>query len=186
MSRQGGFSMLELTVVVCLVAILVTIAIDRLMTLRVAAERVAMAQVVGNIQSAMGIELARRVVRGGLDAAKELEGSNPMALLAKTPENYLGEMAAPDYAALRAGNWVFDSVSGNLVYIVKNSDDFRTTLPGPAQARFRFKLVYTDKNGNGQFDQQVDDIGGFRLHSLAPYQWQNRPPIGVDYANRQN
>ncbi len=174
---QRGFSLLELTVVICLIAILVALAADRLGRLRVEAERVAMLQVVGSIQSAMGIELARRVVRGGLQFVAELDGSNPMDLLSKQPENYLGELRNVGLETLPPASWYYDAEQRVLIYIVKNTDYFATPLQGVPRARFRFQLDYQDRDGNGAFESGTDDLGGFRLVAIEDFRWLSQTDI---------
>ena len=53
-----GFTLLELVVVICLVAILFTVAANRLWGLQVLAEQAAMDTVVGNLRSALGMKVA--------------------------------------------------------------------------------------------------------------------------------
>jgi general secretion pathway protein G len=167
LSATGGFTLLELVVVVCLVAILFTVAANRLWYLQIAAEQAAMDMVLGNLRSALGMEVAQSFARGNQAGLRALEGSNPMRLLAETPENYLGEIAGEP---ARRGSWRFRPADGVLVYRVKNEAYFRGA-GGGLEARFRLRLVYEDKNRNGRFDSGRDDVLGVRLVALEPYAW---------------
>lgn len=172
-ARGGGFSLLELVVVVALIAVLWFVAIDRLLRLRIDAERVAMLQVLGGLRSALGLEVAERVVRRGLASLVELQGANPMALLAETPHNYLGELDAPDPASVPPGSWYYDRRGRVLVYRVRHPGAFEGgPAEGPPRARFRVEVVWRDRDGDGRLDPGVDGIGGVRLAPVEPYRWR--------------
>jgi len=169
-----GFSLFELVIVVVLISLLLTVAIDRLLLFKAQAERTAMEQVLGNLRSGITIRLAEMAVRGKLGDADKLAGSNPMGLLAVRPENYLGEFFGPDPASLDPGNWYYDSRDGALCYLVESADYFDTVLPPPARARFRIRPVFDDTDGDGRYDPKVDALRGMQLAPLEPYGWNLR------------
>lgn len=171
--RARGFSLLELVIVIVLVSLLVTIAIDRLVVLKAQAERVAMEQVIGNIRSGLTIRLAELMARGNLNDAARLAGTNPMLLLAVRPDNYLGELFGSDPAALELGHWYFDSRAGALCYLVESSQYFESALV-PPRARFKINLVYEDTNRNGRYDPETDALRGMQLAPMEPYVWDTR------------
>jgi len=172
--RHGrGFSLLELVIVIVIISLLLTFAIDRLLLLRVEAERVAMQQTLGSLRSGLSIGVAELISRGRpMDAAKSV-GSNPMNRLAEKPDNYLGELYGPDPAALEPGSWYFDSRDRVLVYLVRNAEYFSSPLPGPARARFAIRPDFDDRNGNGRYDPAVDELRGLRLAALEPFSWND-------------
>ncbi len=171
--REGcsGFSLIELIIVVILVGILYIIAIDKLLEMRVDAERVALENAVGTLKSALSIEVAAHIARDDIKGLYALEGSNPMRRLSEKPKNYLGELAGPDPATIEGGEWYFDTRDATLVYRVKYADHFRTTLLGPPRARFAVRLDYDDVNGNRVFDKDTEQIHGVRLDALESYAW---------------
>lgn len=163
-TKSGGFSMLELIVVISVIAILVTIAIDRLLPIRVDAERVAMENVVGALRSAIGMKFAQIVVKKGARGAKTMVGSNPMALLSEQPSNYLGEVDRADPGSMEAGSWYFNKSSRALVYKIWNTEHFSGGLANPARARFVIRPVYApggSKRG----------IEGLKLEAVEDYRW---------------
>ncbi len=168
---HGGFSLLELTVVIVIVAFLLVMAISRLLALQVDAERVAMETVGGTLRSAIGIKVAEFIVRQDMRGLVALEGSNPMDRLAELPSNYLGALDGPDPKTLEDGNWYFDTRSRALVYLVRNKAFFEGGVSDPPRARYAIRLVYTDRNGNGRYDAQIDSIEGVRLAGLESYRW---------------
>jgi len=165
-----GFSLLELVVVIGIISVLLVIAIDRLRNFQIAAERVAMEQVLGALRSAIGIEMSRRVVTEGFSAVIAMDGQNPMNYLAQRPYNYLGELDGVDPETIQGSIWYFDKSVELLVYRVDNEAWFKTELEGKPRAEFRQTLVYTDQNNNGRFDRG-DEVGGFGLSPVSPYRW---------------
>ena len=170
--RVVGFSLLELVIVIVLISVLLAVAIDRLLAMKAMAERGALEQVVGTIRSGITIRLAELMVRN--KDAMSLAGTNPMLLLSERPQNYLGELFAPNPASLPTGNWYFDTRDGVLSYLVESADYFQSELPGPARARFTIQPVYEGVNGNGRYDAGVDRLRGLRLVALEPYSWNVR------------
>lgn len=166
----GGFTLLELTVVIVLVSILFVTVASRLWSLRVDAERVAMMQVLGTINSAIGIKLADSIARGDMKSVEALAGMNPMDLLAKTPENYVG-VVDESKTQPPPGSWYFDTHSGALVYRVRYPEGFSGGPPGAPRARFALHLIKEHVPGYGGVGPGKDVVVGVRLDSVEPYRW---------------
>lgn len=163
--RQQGLTVFEVTLVVILVGILMVIAMERMLRLDVQAERVYLEREIGVIQSALLIEFADRVVHQGPEAARSLAASNPVAVLARPPASYAGEFdeAVPD--GLRGGEWYFDTRSRSLVYVVRNAEQFVTSITDPKRARFQVRLVEGQRDGRAR-------IEGVVIEALEPYAWR--------------
>jgi prepilin-type N-terminal cleavage/methylation domain-containing protein len=166
-----GFSLLELVVVVVIIAFLMVLALDRLVAVRVDAERAAMEAVVGTLKSAIGIKFAEAIVKRDNPGLRALEGSNPMERLAEVPKNYLGELDDPEVGSLEPGNWYFDRRNRVLVYLPEHVTYFAGGVSNPPRARFAIKLIYADKNNNGVWDVGAESVEGVRLAILESYQW---------------
>lgn len=170
--RFSGFSLFELVVVIVIISILMVVAISRLIALQVDAERFVMESVAGALRSGLGIKVAESIVKQTTNKLPQYENSNPMDLLAEVPGNYIGELeAGVDPHTVKKGSWYFDKAARILVYIVDNTGYFSGGMDDPPRARFKIRLVYTDINGNGMFDEGIDLIQGLRLAVLEPYQW---------------
>lgn len=161
MRHQSGFSFLELTLVVILVVVLYVVAMDRILPLRGDAEAAAAATIVGASRSAIGLEVAARILNDGVDSVEGLDGINPMRLLAEQPDNYLGEVSGVNPANLPVGHWYFDLESRELVYLVRFGEYFRTEMPGPPRLVFRTELVYNER----------DELAGVRLARVNAFVW---------------
>lgn len=158
---DGGFSLLELVIVISIIALLVIFALQRLWALSADAEKVAMEQILGSLRSAIGIKVANHIVRNDWQGLRALEASNPMEQLAEVPGNYLGVLKQPQLARIEGSRWYYDATERVLVYRVRNAESFKSTLPGPARARFKVQVVY----GEGGVAQ------GVRLVAVEPYVW---------------
>jgi prepilin-type N-terminal cleavage/methylation domain-containing protein len=109
---NGGFSLLELVIVIVIISVLMVLAISRLLALMVDAERTAMETVAGTLRSAIGMKVAESIVKSKVKDLPAFEGSNPMALLAETPHNYLGELDGADPASSRTVTGISTSRTG--------------------------------------------------------------------------
>jgi prepilin-type N-terminal cleavage/methylation domain-containing protein len=161
---QRGFSLFELVVVVLLIGVLMSLAMDRLMRMQVDAERVSVQYVIGALDSAINLQVADIVVRQGLGAIRSLEKQNPMTYLSKTPANYTGIVVDDATDWQRASGWYFDSDKKILVYTVKNTDYFQSSVNGRPRIRLQLRLIY-------QSDGENRSIRGIKLQSLDEYRW---------------
>ncbi len=162
--RQTGFTLLELVLVILIISILGIAAIDRLLEYRVDAERAMVQTVVGNLRSGLGLEVAKRVARDEIRTINNLQNSNPIALLAQPPENYIGEIE-DESRVFENGVWYFDTNTSALVYRIRFADYFRSPLPGPARVRYRIELVLAN-------DNRTTQVTGLNLVPLENYQWE--------------
>jgi len=173
-SCRGG-SLLETLLVLVMVAVLVLVALDRFMVLRVEAERVAMAGVVQALRVAVLERALHGMASGKRRNASELQGSNPMVWLDRPPMNYLGELSGPDPANIPGGQWYFDSASQLLVYRVDYESYFDSLLPGAARARFKVDLASADTDRDGRSETGMDEVQGLAVEAVEPYTWRRHP-----------
>ena len=160
-NRDEGFTLLELVMVIILISILGLFVMDRVWSLRVAAERAAVAQVTGNIRSALGLEVARYALENRLDELARLDGSNPVRLLAQAPADYRGETTGEEADA----GWFYDPASKTLGYRARYPEN---AGENGAPLRWQIRLIYQDRDGNRRFDATRDAIEGLDLVRLPP------------------
>lgn len=168
--NQNGFTLLELVVVIILISILGLFATDRIWKLQAAAERAAVNQIIGNLKSTLGLEVARLALDGKINSVAKLANANPILLLAQAPSNYIGEIIDGAHIT-KTGIWYFDNKQNALIYNVSYSENFTTTLEGIPRIRHRIKLVYNDRNNNNRFDIRYDSIAGLDLFAVEKYNW---------------
>ncbi len=173
--QQSGFSLLELLIVIIIISALLGFAIERLLKLQVQAERSAMQSLIGTLQSSIALTISEHIAKDRIPELKKFINSNPMALLANTPVNYLGSFKNRPESPEPA-NWWYEQNSQTLVYFVLNQEYFSTDSKDPGQnrlAKFKIMAVYDDNNSNGRFDRN-DTLKGLRLSPLAQYQWSSQ------------
>lgn len=166
--RYGGFTFLELVVVILVISVLGAFALDRYHKLLVDVERTSMEHDLGVMRSAISMQVADHFVAGDLPGLRQLVGSNPMELLAEKPNNYLGVMTLETMNELPGGSWFYDDRQQALVYLVRNQNYFATTLDDPARVHFRIVPVFSDRAQGGGGEQY---ISGLRLKALDAYRW---------------
>ena len=171
---RGG-STLETMLVLALVTVLVLVALDRFVVLRVEAERTAMEGVVHALRTAALEHVLHSRASGDRSDAAELTDGNPMVWLDQPPLNYLGELAGPDPATIAGGQWYFDSRARWLVYRVDHEAYFDTPLPGAAMIRFKLSVEKAAINRDGDLQPHRDDGHGLTIEALDYYSWRRYP-----------
>ena len=116
--RLAGFSLFELVVSLTLIAVLVGVFLDRALYYREAAEKSAMEQVALDLRSSVNLRVAELVLENRFRELPALAAQNPMELLDRKPQNYLGVLDQPGMQEVVAGNWYFDNTSKEVVYYV--------------------------------------------------------------------
>jgi general secretion pathway protein G len=152
-----GFTLVELAVIICMVAVFFAIALDRLLRYQELGEQAAMEQNLAAINTALTMRFATLVIAG---RGREIEmeaGANPIRLLARPPQNYLGALYAPAPESLEPRSWYYDRASGDLVYLpgrtrfltepadAGNGLRFRVELADPASAELRHPFIRARK-----------------------------------------
>jgi prepilin-type N-terminal cleavage/methylation domain-containing protein len=165
--KSKGFTLIELVVAVCIVALLCSIALDRLIRYQELAERTAMEQNIAAMNVALTMKFAALVAAGRGAAIEKEVGANPIDLLARPPENYLGALYAPAPDSLPRQSWYYDRHSGDLVYVPSRSRYL--TAPPEALLGLRFRVVLT-----GPSPRQEEGARELRqavIHPGRPYEW---------------
>lgn len=136
---QRGFTLLELAVVVCAVAMLVTVALDRLLRYAEIAEKSAMEQSVAAMRSALSLRFAALYLKSRPEALPGLMEENPMDWLAERPPGYAGSLWNPALPDLARPSWYYDSARKEIVYVPLRT---RFLTPGPGgDPRIAYRVV---------------------------------------------
>jgi len=166
-----GFTLIELIVVICVVATLMAIALDRLLRYQEFAEKTGMELNVAAINTALGLKFASDVIRGRHAAVGVRPRQNPVHLLARPPGDYLGVLDDPDISRLPRRTWYFDRMSAELVYLPGQTRYLR--VGDGANRGIRFRIEYVG-------DPPPEDPGARVLQQpvlrpVHPYRWEIRP-----------
>jgi prepilin-type N-terminal cleavage/methylation domain-containing protein len=167
MSRDRGFTLIELLVVVCVVALLFGVALERLLKYQELAERTAMELNLSAINVALNLKFAALVTSGRSELIEKEAGANPTNLLARPPENYLGELYAPAAAGLPKASWHYDLHSHEFVY-VPNRARYLSFPQGTGAGNLRFRIVLTEASKEPGAPREIRQP---YIASVAPYLW---------------
>lgn len=167
MNRLRGFTLIELLVVICAVALLFGVALDRLLKYQELAERTAMEQNLAVINVALTMKFAALVSSGRAAQIEKEVGANPANLLARPPENYLGELYAPAAAGLPKASWHYDLHSREFVY-VPNRARYLSFPQGTGAGNLRFRIVLTEASKEPGAPREIRQP---YIASVAPYLW---------------
>jgi prepilin-type N-terminal cleavage/methylation domain-containing protein len=167
--RVRGFTLLEFVVVVCAIAILAGVALNRMLPLVGRAQRVAFLQVQNELKTALLLEAAERITRGESHTLPDLAAANPMALLLEPPANYVGTVRRVDDTP--RASWYYDERQGRLAYRVGRYTRF-DPQDGPRDLiELTVAFVYQDRDADGIFDAHGDHFDGLRLTPVHAYEW---------------
>jgi len=139
---QSGFTLFELIVVVCLVAIMGGLLLNRLYIYQEAAEKAGMQQTAAAIKSALQMRVASYLIAGRDNDIESLRNENPVNWLQDPPRGYAGEFADDAYARVPRGSWYFDLARRELIYVIDRGDDFKPAADGRKWVRFRVRIEY--------------------------------------------
>jgi general secretion pathway protein G len=166
---SNGFTLLELIVVICIVSILANEFLKRVPRNHELAEKTAMEQVRGAVQSALVLRYGTLMTRGAANEKelKALANDNPFNWLQQKPENYAGEFFDPAPGAVASGQWFFDLKTRDLVYIPNRSEYLKAGKDGRKWLRFHVRLEYEPRLGGGSGKELASTLFG----PVEPYQW---------------
>ncbi|WP_212786262.1 prepilin-type N-terminal cleavage/methylation domain-containing protein [Ferrigenium kumadai] len=161
-----GFTLIELVVVIIIVMVMMGLFLDRARFYQEQAEKTAMEQVAGAIQSALIMQYGQILTRGKQFDVAALAEDNPMNWLQKKPHNYAGEFYDPAPSSVESGNWVFDLKSRDLIYVVHNANYFKPGKDGNKWIRFHV-VVNTEPLRPGA----QPELTGLLFDPVEPYSW---------------
>lgn len=166
---QRGFTLIELIIVITIVVILAAVFLDRVWFYQEQAEKTAMVEVVGAIQSALVMQHGRLLTSGMESGVAVLAADNPMKWLSKQPHNYSGEFYDPTPRSVAPGNWVFDLKSRELIYVLDHTDYFIPGKDGNKWIRYRVNLMYDSTPGSS--GKTSIELVGALFEPTEPYRW---------------
>lgn len=170
MFREGGFTLLELVVVVLIIGILAAVFLNRVLFYQEQAEKIVMETTARNIRIGLRTQLADMMIHNRQSEIPLLAGKNPINWLASKPGDYLGEYNGPKPEEMQISGWYFDREDKTLVYLPDMVEHFQPDPAGRKRVRYRVVTVYgRDKeNGAAADTEVVEDVV---LELREPYRW---------------
>lgn len=151
-------------VTLLLISVVAGVFLDRAVYYQELAEKSAMEQVAMDLRSSVNLRVAELVLENRFEELRTLALENPMDLLVRKPQNYLGILTNPDAVNVAPGSWYYDSGSKEVVYYVDLGRYF--TLDELGRKRVAWHVVLTaGANGKPDAPQWA------RLELVNPYRW---------------
>lgn len=165
-----GFTLLELVAVISIIVVLMGLFLNRALLYMEQAEKTAMEQVTGSIQSALTMQYGQILTRGKSSDVAALARDNPMNWMQKKPRNYAGEFFDPAPESVEPGSWVFDLKSRDLVYVPDRTDRFKPGRDGKKWIRFHVVLSYETPR-LPSLQNAAPELTGIMFEPVEPYSW---------------
>lgn len=162
-----GFTLFELAVVVCIVAVLMVVFLNRVLFYQEQVEKAGMIGVVTSVQSSLNMQQLGFLLRNEEAKIAALTKDNPINWLDDKPPNYVGEFFDPALDTIAPGNWAFDLKSRELIYVPDNTRHISFAGDGKKWLRFRVKLVQgiaNEASGKG-------NVVSVAFEPVEPYRW---------------
>lgn len=164
-SRQQGFSLLELAVVVVALSVLLGVLLERLAFYQEMAERARFESTLQAYKTGLQIRLAELIIGRREGEARRLEDENPTQWLSEKPTDYGGTYPARP----EPGAWYFDVATRELVYVANAARRLDAeSRDGQKQLRFRVKVIYQEVAAGSS---RIRGVAGIVLQPSASYRW---------------
>jgi general secretion pathway protein G len=136
-----------------------SVFLDRVWYYQEMAEKTAMEETAGAIQSALTMQVGKNYMRNNQQELSKLATQNPVKWLQKAPKNYAGEFYDLPPRSLIAGNWVFDLKAHQLVYVIDRVEHFVPGKEGKNWIRFRVNVQQEAMLQNDVATEEIELVG---------------------------
>ncbi|MEW5924554.1 MAG: prepilin-type N-terminal cleavage/methylation domain-containing protein [Candidatus Zixiibacteriota bacterium] len=156
--NTGGFTLIELVIIIIVIGILAAVAIPRLFSVTNEAETATVANMVASLESAMSIYTARQYLR-----AQPIEVHNPFDDLSNIPANYNGAIDPVDPNNTPDGTWSWRTDDNWIIYNPRSPISGGMMVNGESFIAYQVQTVLDGT-----------DVVGLRLTTtdLYEYDWQ--------------
>jgi len=136
-SRQRNYLQSGLYLVIA--GILAVVLLERLLTYAEAAEKAAMEATLSRLHAGLYARVAFLALRGDYETIDALPRRSPFATAVMQAANYRGEFVGVP-PRIEGGNWLYDQVRNELVYVPNLSRYLVADPSDPTTAHLRFRL----------------------------------------------
>lgn len=167
--RARGFTIFELVATVCLIAVLASVANNRLRYYQEMAEKSVMEMTLGAMTAGLRYRVAQILITSSVRTAGDLVRVNPVTFLQEPPKTYIGEFAAPN-VKVEPGAWYYDSARYEIVYVPAFTDNLVIKDGPPGRLRFRIKLSY-DRQADPAVPNDQPMLVGAKIEPVVNFSW---------------
>jgi hypothetical protein len=160
--RSAGFGLLELVLLLCVAAVLVTLMGRGLLYYEERAERAAVELLLEQMRKGLQIQMTELIFSNRQAQVAELEKTNPMKWLEVPPANFAGDYPAKP----RPGKWYYEPQQHQIVYVPDNNAYLKAGEATLKELRFAVVVPMVSDPATGG-----KTPSGVGLKPLRPYQW---------------
>ncbi len=164
---QGGFSMLELVIVIVIVVSLAAFSYTKLAEMTESVERTDFVRTMNRIQAQLTLKIADWYASGEIVSRNWVEKSNPMQLIEVLPENYAGEFSSADLKHCTVSKWCYLTDKHWLVYRVKYHAELSNRFEHKDLLVLKTIVTFTENGGESGLATALT------LKPVYSFQWQN-------------
>lgn len=168
-SRSKGFTLLELAIFVCIMAVLMMTFLNRVMFYQEQTEKAAMIGVVVAVQEALTLQQGRLRILGDEPGILALRTVNPIDWLTDKPRNYGGEFYGPPAGTVTRGNWVYDLKAHELIYFPEHTSHL--VFSGENQKWIRYRVNFGQ--GGASISLNKGNMPTVTFDAVEKYHWEN-------------
>ena len=165
-----GFTLIELIVAITIIVFLMGMLLTRIWFYQEQAEKAAMEQVAGALQTALVMQYGHMLVNNREADVKNLVNENPVRWLMQKPRNYSGEYFGMTPDTIPPGNWAFDLKTRELIYVPDRSEYFVPGKNGLKWVRYRARLEY-ERVPESVANKSEVELTGVLFEPVERYQW---------------
>ena len=160
--RSAGFGLLELVLLLCVAAVLVTLMGRGLLYYEERAERAAVELLLEQMRKGLQIQMTELIFSNRQAQVADLEKTNPMKWLESLPANYAGDYPVKP----RLGKWYYEPQQHQIVYVADNNAYLKASEATLKELRFAVVVPMVSDPATGG-----KTPSGVGLKPLRQYRW---------------
>lgn len=165
-----GFTLIDLVTSIIIVVVLMGLFLSRVPFYQEQAEKAAMEQVAGAIQSALTMQYGQILTRGKPSDVLVLAQENPITWLQKSPHNYAGAYYDPTPLSVEPGKWMFDLHTRHTIYVPRSTRYFKPGKDGKKWIRFHIAVNF-EPSRLPSLQGAPPELTGILFKPVEPYSW---------------
>jgi hypothetical protein len=151
---------LQLGLIVAAGMLITALTVERITTLRIAAEQLVFEHAVTTFRAAVTVAMTRALVANDTTMLEVLDRGNPVDLLSSPPLGYQQQPSKTDHPPPRS--WYFDAQNRELIYWPRFPEGFVN-----GHGRLQLRVIYVDRDGDGLYTADRDSLRSAGLSVIS-------------------